>query len=79
MFRKKSIFWDLPYWWFLDVRHTLDGMHITKNMTESLLNTLMEVKGNGKDSLNTRLDLQELEVRSELHPKLQPNGTQNFQ
>jgi hypothetical protein len=51
-------------------------MHITKNMTESLLDTLMEAKGKGKDSLNTRLDLQELKVRPELHPELQPNGTQ---
>jgi len=51
-------------------------MHITKNMTESLLGTLMEAKGKGKDSLTTRLDLQELEVRLQLHPKLQPDGTQ---
>jgi hypothetical protein len=76
MLKKKSIFWDLPYWWFLDVRHTLDGMHITKNVTESQLGTLMEAKGKGKDSLDTCLDLQELEVRPELHPELQPDGTQ---
>jgi len=75
MCKKKSIFWDLPYWWFLDVRHTLDGMHITKNMTESLLGSLMEAKGKGKDSLNTHLGLQTLKVRPELHPKLQPDGT----
>ena len=53
-------------------------MHITKDMTESLLTTLMEAKGMGKDSLNTRLDLQELKVRRELHPELQPNGTQKL-
>jgi len=53
-------------------------MHITKNMTESLLGTLMEEKGKGKDSLNTDLDLQELKVRLELHPKLQPDGTQKL-
>jgi hypothetical protein len=45
-------------------------MHITKNVTESLLGTLMEAKGKRKDSLNTRLDLQELKVRPELHPEL---------
>ena len=78
MFKKKSIFWDLPYWWFLDVHHALHGMHITKNMIESLLDTLMEAKGKGKDSVNTRLDLQELKVRLELHPKLQPDGTQKL-
>jgi len=75
MLKKKSIFWDLPYWWFLDVCHALDGMHITKNMTKSLLGTLMEAKGKGKDSLNTHLGLQTLKVRPELHPKLQPDGT----
>ena len=70
LFKKKSIFFELPYWEFLHIRHALDGMHITKNMTERLLGTIMEAKGKGKDSLNTRLDLQELKVRPELHPKL---------
>ena len=59
----------------MDVRRALDGMHITKNMTKSLLGTLMEAKGKGKDSLNTHLGLQTLKVRPELHPKLQPDGT----
>jgi hypothetical protein len=75
MFKKKSIFWDLPYWQFLDVRRALDGMDITKNVIESLLDTLIKAKGKGKDSLNTRLDLKELKVSPELHPKLQPDGT----
>ena len=59
----------------MDVHHALDGMHITKNVTESLLDTLMEAKGKGKDSLNTHLDLKELKVMLELHPELQPDGT----
>ena len=62
----------------MDVHHALDGMHITKNVTESLLDTLMEAKVKGKDSLNTHLDPQELKVRLELHPKLQPDGTQKL-
>ena len=62
----------------MDVRYALDGMHITKNMTESLLDTLMEAKVKGKDSLNTHLDPQELKVRLELHPELQPDGTQKI-
>jgi hypothetical protein len=78
MFKKKSIFWDLPYWRLLDVCHALDGMHITKNVTESLLSTLMEAKGKGKHSHNTRLDLKELKVGPELHPELQPDGTQKL-
>ena len=62
----------------MDLCHALDGMHITKNVTESLIGILMEAKGKGKDSLNTHLDLQELEVRPELHPELQPDGTQKL-
>jgi hypothetical protein len=62
----------------LDVHHAVDGMHITKNMIESLLNTLMETKGKGKDSLNTRLELKELKVRLELLLNFNPMGHINF-
>ena len=62
----------------MDVCHALDGMHITKNVTESPLGTLMEAKGKGKDSLNTHLDQQEINVWPELHPKLQPDGTKKL-
>ena len=31
MWKKKSIFWDLPYWEVLEVRHAIDVMHLTKN------------------------------------------------
>ena len=30
MWKKKSIFWELPYWEVLDVRHAIDVMHLTK-------------------------------------------------
>jgi hypothetical protein len=33
---------------------------------------LMAMKGKGKDSLKTRLDLEAMNVRSELHPIIQP-------
>ena len=32
MWKKKSIFWKLPYWEVLDVRHAIDVMHLTKNL-----------------------------------------------
>ena len=79
MFEKKSIFWDLSYWRFMDVRHALDGMHITKNMTEILLGTLMEAKGKGKDSLSTRLDLQELKSGRNYILNFNLTGHINFQ
>ena len=43
-------------------------MHITKNVMESLLGTLMQSKGKGKDSLQCHMDLEAMGVRAELHP-----------
>ena len=43
--RKKSIFFELPYWESLLVRHNLDVMHIEKNICESLQGTLLELEG----------------------------------
>ena len=34
---KKSIFWELPYWLVLEVRHAIDVMHLTKNLCVNLL------------------------------------------
>jgi hypothetical protein len=48
-------------------------MHITKNIIENLLGTLMELKGKGKDSLETHLDLQHMGVWPELHPSILPH------
>jgi hypothetical protein len=44
-----SIFWELPYWKYLDVRHSIDVMHIEKNVCESLLGTLLNMDGKTKD------------------------------
>jgi len=30
MWKKKSVFWELPYWKDLEVRHSIDVMHLTK-------------------------------------------------
>ena len=32
--RKRSIFWDFPYWKTNIIRHNLDMMHIEKNIFE---------------------------------------------
>ena len=37
VFKKKSVFWKLPYWEILHVRHYIDVMHIEKNVCESIL------------------------------------------
>ena len=38
--KKKSIFFDLPYWEHNLLRHNLDVMHIEKNMYDNLVGTL---------------------------------------
>jgi hypothetical protein len=37
MWKKQSIFWELPYWKDLDIHHSIDMMHVKKNVCESLL------------------------------------------
>ena len=65
--RKKSIFYELPYWAEIELKHNLDVMHIEKNICDSLLGTLMGDPHKSKDTDNARRDLQTLGIRSELH------------
>ena len=37
IWKKKSIFWELPYWEVLDVRHAIDVMHLMKNLCVNLI------------------------------------------
>ena len=48
---KKSIFFDLPCWFDLDVRHCIDVMHVEKNVYDSLIDTLLNNKGKTMDGL----------------------------
>ena len=43
-------------------------MHIAKNICDNIMGTIMNVNGKTKDTINTRLDLQEMDIRIELHP-----------
>ena len=70
---KKSIFFELPYWSKLKLRHSLDVMHIEKNICESVLGTLMSIEGKTKDTINSRKDLKRLGIRREM--QLQENGS----
>ncbi|CAN1279776.1 hypothetical protein LINPERPRIM_LOCUS17158 [Linum perenne] len=66
--KRKSIFFCLPYWEYNLVRHNLDTMHIEKNVCDNILGTLLDIDGKSKDNLKARLDLQEMGIRSDLHP-----------
>jgi len=75
MWKKKSIFWELPYWQVLEVRNAIDIMHLTKNLCVNLLG-FMGVYGKSKDSLEARQDLQRMEERDNLHPEKTNDGRQ---
>ncbi|XP_074356308.1 uncharacterized protein LOC141696010 [Apium graveolens] len=66
--KKKSIFFELPYWSNNMVRHNLDVMHIEKNICDKILRTLLNIGGKTKDHLHARQDLEEMGIRKDLHP-----------
>ncbi|XP_038987986.1 uncharacterized protein LOC120112507 [Phoenix dactylifera] len=55
---KRSIFWELPYWHTLLIRHNLDVMHIVRNVFLNIFYTCMDVKGKTKDNVKARQDLE---------------------
>ena len=67
VWKARSVFWDLPYWKILRVPHSLDLMHITKNVGESLLATILNTDKT-KDGPKARNDLKHMGIRVELQP-----------
>nr|CAE04171.2 OSJNBa0029C04.1 [Oryza sativa Japonica Group] len=74
MWKKNSIFWELPNWEFLDIRHAIDVMHLTKNLCVNLLGFL-GVYGKSKDTLEARNNLKHMEQRGDLHPEPEEKGS----
>ncbi|WJX12650.1 hypothetical protein P8452_03121 [Trifolium repens] len=68
IWKKRSVFFNLPYWSSLDVRHCIDVMHVEKNVCDSVVGTLLNIPGKTKDDVNARLDMVELHMREELAP-----------
>ncbi|XP_070004473.1 uncharacterized protein [Nicotiana sylvestris] len=65
--RKKSIFFELPYWKTLMLRHNLDVMHIKRNVSDNIVSTVMNMAGKTKDTVKSRYDLVDLGIRQGLH------------
>ena len=65
---KVNIFY-LPYWCKLDVLHCIDVMHVEKNVCDSLIGTLLNIKRKTKDGVNAHLDMIEMNIPEELTPK----------
>src|SRR6266508_3615074 len=73
-FRKVSIFFKyLPYWKDLDIRHAIDVMRVEKNVCDSILGILLDIKGKMKEGLKSRKDFVDLNIRHELHPEERAN------
>jgi len=53
----------------LDVRHCIDVMPVEKNVCDSLIGTLLNIKGKTNDGVNTCLVLFEMNIREELAPR----------
>ena len=49
--------------------------HIEKNVCENIIGTLLNIAGKTKDELNSRLDLVEMCLRSELAPRFESKRT----
>nr|XP_016434510.1 PREDICTED: uncharacterized protein LOC107760903 [Nicotiana tabacum] len=66
--RKKNIFFNLPYWEFNLLRHNLDVMHIEKNIFDNILYSLLMDKDKSKDHVKARKDLKNMGIRLDLWP-----------
>ncbi|KAA0062841.1 transposase [Cucumis melo var. makuwa] len=73
--KRRSDFFELPYWKNLHVRHCLDVMHIEKNVCMNIVGTLLNIPGKSKDAMNSRLDLVEMNIRPKLAPMVTGNRT----
>uniref|UniRef100_A0A151UGQ4 Uncharacterized protein n=1 Tax=Cajanus cajan TaxID=3821 RepID=A0A151UGQ4_CAJCA len=60
---------NLPYWCKLEVRHCIDVMHVEKNVCDSVIGTLLNIKGKIKDGVKAQQNLVDMGIRSELHPQ----------
>ncbi|XP_016185865.1 uncharacterized protein LOC107627545 [Arachis ipaensis] len=66
--KKRSVFFELPYWKDHMLRHNLDVMHIKKNICDNVVFTILNDSVKSKDNLKARKDLQSMGIRPELWP-----------
>ncbi|CAL8120498.1 unnamed protein product [Prunus armeniaca] len=57
------MFFELPYWSKLKLRHNLDVMHVEKNVFDTLVGTILDIKGKTRDTIKARLDLERMGIR----------------
>ncbi|XP_074324318.1 uncharacterized protein LOC141661233 [Apium graveolens] len=67
-----SMFWELPYWETLQLRHYLDVMYIENNVFDNIFHTILD-NDKTKDKEKSRKDCEHLKIRNELW--IHPDGT----
>jgi hypothetical protein len=60
------MFWELLYWKDLDVHHSIDVMHVQKNVCEILLGTLLNMNGKTRNHVHAQANLNKFRIRPEL-------------
>ena len=65
--KKRSIFFHIPYWAQNTLCHNFDVMNID-NVFDSIIGTLLDILGKTKDHVNARYDLKYMGIRKNLHP-----------
>ncbi|XP_021775400.1 uncharacterized protein LOC110739246 [Chenopodium quinoa] len=76
--KKRVIFFELPYWKHCLNRHNLDVMHIEKNVFDSVIGTLLDIPQKTKDHKSARRDLVKLNLMPELQPRELEDGGEEF-
>ncbi|XP_016192898.1 uncharacterized protein LOC107633813 [Arachis ipaensis] len=66
--KKRSVFFELPYWKDHMLRHNLDVMHIEQNICDNVVFTILNDSVKSKDNLKASKDLQSMGIRPELWP-----------
>lgn len=54
----------VPTWKYNPYRHCVDVMHVEKNFTEHLIDTLLDIKGKSKDGVKAREDMRKMNIHS---------------
>jgi hypothetical protein len=57
----------LSYWKELDTPHAIDCMHLEKNVFESTIGILLDIKTKTKDGLRSCLDLVDQDIWTKIH------------
>ena len=65
--KKEASFFQLPYWKTLILCHNLDVMHLEKNICDSIVDTLSSIEAKSKDNMNSRLNLQAMGIKDQIH------------